>query len=585
MKIDITHGVYHVMRNALRYRKIGAADHGAEVVGVTAFGVLLALLAEEEYRAAIWLTEAGIDHSQIGSQWPFEIHAGKISEDTETAESVNADLSPLRFFLDGDETGLAPAEPELTAALFSTVQQLYEILPRVVLSTEHLLHAISLENGEVGEFLRTKNVTPEHVFEQIRRQEGVPSSEPETLRITWAEIGEPDERPPVSRTGAQTDAEMSVQIDTEAAVYRILDASANRAMEAARVLEDYVRFALDDGRLVAMTKQLRHELASALRELPHPARFASRDTVADVGTAIEGPGEYRRASLADVLGANFSRLQESLRSLEEFGKLLPGDAASPSTLARTAEQLRYRSYTLQKAVSLSRETVTTQVPAQTSALPELRRRLAESRLYVLVDCRETQVEFAALVQAILDGGADVIQLRDKRADDRTLLQRAEQLRKLTAGSQTLMIVNDRPDIALLCDADGVHVGQDELPPREVRKLLAAGRRGRGMLIGVSTHDIEQAAQAVADGADYIGVGPVFPSSTKQFDAFPGIDFLKQIAATVALPAFAIGGINPGNLQQVIDTGLRRIAVQSTVTESPDPAATCRQIREMCLPLS
>jgi thiamine-phosphate pyrophosphorylase len=125
----------------------------------------------------------------------------------------------------------------------------------------------------------------------------------------------------------------------------------------------------------------------------------------------------------------------------------------------------------------------------------------------------------------------------------------------------------------------VHVGQEEMPLCDVRRLV-----GSEMLVGVSTHSMEQARLAVRDGADYLGAGPVFPSSTKAFDEFPGVDFLKQIAAEMTLPdstlpVFAIGGINSGNLPQVIDSGVQRIAVQSVVTESQDPAAICRQLKE------
>ena len=575
MRIDITHGVYHVLQNAKRYRKIDGDIQNSEAVGTTSLGVLLALLAEQEYRAAIWLGEFGIEPLMVGEQWPYKALDSGNSEITQNTEIVSEISSAFRFFLDDDEVLLAPVEAGLSAALYFAVQKLYDILPQVILSTEHLLYALSLEEGEIGQFLRNRNLTPEHIFEQIRQQESIDLSEPEALDMIWDEINGRNEKITVNQQAA-------TQPGTETAVYRILDASANRAMEAARVIEDYVRFALDDERLVQSVKQMRHTLASALRELPRAERFAFRDTDADVGTNIEGANEYRRMSMADVLGANFSRLQESLRSLEEFGKMLP-QQTSQASLARTAEQLRYRSYTLQKNVLLARETQGEffhQTPQSAVPLLALKERIDSACLYVLVDCRDTEAEFIALVQAMLAGGADVIQLRDKDVDDRVLLHRAKLLRKLTANTSTLMIVNDRPDIAMLCAADGVHVGQEELPPREVKKLISLGKQAPDMLIGVSTHNIEQAMLAVADGADYIGVGPVFPSSTKQFAAFPGLDFLQQIAMQIPQPAFAIGGINGDNLQQVIDTGIRRIAVQSVVTESPDPAATCQQLKNL-----
>ena len=147
---------------------------------------------------------------------------------------------------------------------------------------------------------------------------------------------------------------------------------------------------------------------------------------------------------------------------------------------------------------------------------------------------------------------DVLQLRDKRLADRELIDRARRLRRLTRGTATLLIINDRPDLAALAQADGVHVGQEELSVKDARSIV-----GPDVLIGVSTHSIEQARQAVLDGANYLGVGPTFPSGTKQFDHFPGLELLRAVAAEIRLPAFAIGGITRENLDQVKSAGFRR----------------------------
>jgi len=126
-------------------------------------------------------------------------------------------------------------------------------------------------------------------------------------------------------------------------------------------------------------------------------------------------------------------------------------------------------------------------------------------------------------------------------------------------------MNDRPDLAVLACADGVHVGQKELDVRDVRRIV-----GPNLLIGVSTHTIEQARQAVLDGANYIGCGPTFPSGTKYFDHFPGLDFLRQVAAEISLPAFAIGGITRENLADVLATGFTRVAVGGAMAMSSNP---------------
>ena len=562
MKIDITQGVRRVLQKSERYRKHETDLHFSEPFAVTTLGVLLALLDEDECRAAAWLDECGMNRLLVANTLIFETLDLTSEENGEKSKNIETDNkfpTRIRFFLDGDEVPVGRLEPEFVSGVFQATQHLREILPQVVFATEHLLYALSLAEDEIGTFLRDHDVTPERLFGKICRQEGIDLEEPEVISVAWDDISANDL--PMEMPQSVTNILLTGMPNDPATVYRILDASANRAVEAVRVLEDYVRFGLDNAEMVKMTKQMRHELASALQELPQHERLAARSTATDVGTNIEGTNEYRRTSLADVLGANFSRFQESLRSLEEYGKIV-----APQ-LARTAERLRYQSYTLQKVV---------RVPYTTgSTTCDVQQRLLQSCLYVLIDCRKPETEFVALVQAVIQGGADVIQLRDKQADDRLLLQRAGSLRELTTGTQTLMIVNDRPDLALLSRADGVHVGQEEFAPSDVRQLV-----GAGMLIGVSTHSIEQARQALLDGADYLGAGPVFPSLTKTFDAFPGTDFLRQIAAEISLPVFAIGGINPDNLPHVIEAGLRRVAVQSAVTESQDPAAMCRLVKEI-----
>lgn len=338
------------------------------------------------------------------------------------------------------------------------------------------------------------------------------------------------------------------------AVLRILDANQNRSREALRVIEEYLRFALDDAHLAELAKRLRHRLQEALAPLSRSEMLSARDTAGDVGTQITTASESQRSDAQDVVAAAFSRLQESLRSLEEYGKTVDG------SMAAAIEGLRYDSYTLEKAIGT------------TSRACE---RLAECRLYVLIDASAHEAAFAARVERLVTAGVDCLQLRDKHLNDRTLLARAKLLRKLTAGSGTLFIMNDRPDLALLSHADGVHVGQEELPVAEVRRIV-----GVDMLIGLSTHSIEQAREAVLAGADYIGVGPVFPSGTKAFEQFPGLDFVREVAQEIRLPAFAIGGIDSQNVGQVVAAGLRRVAVGGAANGAADVATMVTQMKVM-----
>lgn len=282
---------------------------------------------------------------------------------------------------------------------------------------------------------------------------------------------------------------------------RILDANANRAREALRVLEDYCRFVLGDAFLSRELKTLRHDLAAGLELLPGNALIQARETLADVGATISTEREGQRDSLRDVVAANCKRLEEALRTLEEYGKL------SNAAFAAVVEALRYRSYTIEKSLSI---------------IGYACERLADVQLYVLVTDELCRTSLPGTVAEALAGGAQMIQLREKKLDDRALLSRAKEVRRLTRKHGALFIVNDRPDIARLCDADGVHLGQDDLPVHAARRIL-----GANALIGVSTHNLEQVQQAVRDGASYIGVGPTFPSGTKEFAEFAGLEFVRQ----------------------------------------------------------
>jgi thiamine-phosphate pyrophosphorylase len=334
---------------------------------------------------------------------------------------------------------------------------------------------------------------------------------------------------------------------------RILDAASNRAGEAARVIEDYARFVLDDRHLAGECKSLRHNLTAALSVFPAAQRHAARETRADVGTTLTLQTERQRADLRAIVGANFKRLEQALRSLEEYAK-----PTSPPTAA-ALEQIRYRAYTLERAIDITADSID---------------RLAGARLYVLVDGRESVDALARWIDLLIAAEVDVIQLRDKRLGDGELLARARVVRRQTRGSRALFIVNDRPDIARLAGADGVHVGQEELSVKEARTIV-----GPDALVGRSTHSLEQAREAVLDGANYLGVGPVFPSLTKQFAEFPGLELLRRVSAEIRLPAFAIGGICALNIEEVRGCGFSRVAVSSAVSDSAAPADAVRELKQ------
>ena len=221
------------------------------------------------------------------------------------------------------------------------------------------------------------------------------------------------------------------------------------------------------------------------------------------------------------------------------------------------EALRYRWYTVEKAVS--------------SRLRLSGSLLEAAKLCVLIDWEFTP----SIVHSLIESAVSIIQLRIKGLTDRAIYARALHLREFINSSESqnecILIINDRPDIAAAANADGVHLGQDDLPVKVAREIL-----GPRKLIGVSTHNIAQARQAVLDGANYIGVGPTFPSTTKQFEAFPGTALLKQVAEEISLPAFAIGGITLENLDEVLATGIKRVAVSGAIAKAERPGVVARE---------
>lgn len=198
------------------------------------------------------------------------------------------------------------------------------------------------------------------------------------------------------------------------------------------------------------------------------------------------------------------------------------------------------------------------------------------RLYLITGDQGDEVETARIVEAALEGGANVIQLRKKTMPKGQQYAIAVALRRLTQLHDALFIVNDHADIAIAADADGVHLGQDDLPPSVVREL--PGFRGR--LIGRSTHSLDQATAAVDEGADYIAVGPVYPTPTKAGRPAVGTGLIREVAAIADRPFVAVGGIDQDNAPRVVEAGARAVAVVRAVYDAPDPAEAARRLHEL-----
>lgn len=343
----------------------------------------------------------------------------------------------------------------------------------------------------------------------------------------------------------------------QTSLHRILDASANRCREGLRVVEDFVRFALDEPFLSRQLKDVRHRLTEVLKHLRQETWLPARDTSHDVGTTVSTSSEAFRGSTIDVVRASMKRVEEALRSLEEYSKLID------SELSQRIESSRYTFYTIEKAIETNVNS---------------RHRLHDRRLYLLVTADNCRYGIETTVRDSLAKGVDIVQLREKSLSDRELVRLGKQVRDWTLEQNAIFIMNDRPDLAVACGADGVHLGQEDMEVHAVRKVL-----GSGKLIGVSTHNLDQVHEAVYAGADYIGVGPTFPSQTKEFTEFAGLEFISSVAAETSLPWFAIGGIDISNVQQVVRAGATRIAVSSVICAAPDPRGVTRQLAEALRP--
>jgi thiamine-phosphate pyrophosphorylase len=413
-----------------------------------------------------------------------------------------------------------PLHPRTQSALFAARELARELSGESTVASEALLLALIRSDETLTTELESFGLSIADLEASILSQRQPPAQLDEPLRL----------------------ADVTERVDTA----RILDACANRAREGLRVIEDYCRFVLDDAFLSRSLKEMRHDLTAALNELSASLLLEARETQHDVGVELTTTAELERDSLRDVARVNFKRLQEALRSLEEFGKV-----HSPR-LGQTLELLRYRVYTLESAVILG-------VGA--------RQALAEARLYILLTGSQCAASLDWTIAEAAAGGARIVQLREKGLSDRAVYERAQQVRRWTRQAGVLFIVNDRPDIARLVEADGVHLGQDDLPVREARRIL-----GPDALIGVSTHNLEQVRQAVLDGASYLGVGPTFPSGTKNFADLAGLEFVRQATAETTLPAFVLGGVNRDTIGVAVAAGARLVAVSTAIASADDPRA-------------
>ncbi len=341
----------------------------------------------------------------------------------------------------------------------------------------------------------------------------------------------------------------------ERAIYRIIDANFNRSREGIRVIEDFCRFALNNSPLAERAKQLRHELCSAINKLDAGRLISSRDTLGDVGVGKTVEKQLTRDNLSDCFTASCKRLTEALRALAEMTQTLN------KPVADAIEKLRFEAYTLEKDIVLFAE------PAE---------KFKQVGLYVVISSN-LPADVISLTHQCTAGGADCIQLRAKDANDDKLYALAVEFVKVCKAANILSIINDRVDIAVAAGADGVHLGQNNLPIEQARKLQLAP-----LIIGKSTHSLEQLRVACREYPAYVSLGPVYSTGTKP-DAEPvGLDYVRQAAdelADTGIGNVAVGGITLENVEDVLNAGAGAIAVCSAVTEVKNPMKACRALKE------
>jgi len=323
-------------------------------------------------------------------------------------------------------------------------------------------------------------------------------------------------------------------------IKRIIDANMNRAAEGLRAVEEYFRFSVSDPRTAGSLRELRHSMRTILPEEMKDSPV-SRDSVNDPGADLDESAQTRQCS-RDVALANCKRAQEALRVLEEYLK--------PSFAEHAAlfKKKRFDLYSIEKR------------------LYSPFNRLSRSRLYIIVTESFCTLSFEDTVRAVFDGGADMVQLREKDMTGREFLERAEAAKRIAEEYDRLLVINDRPDIACICGADGVHVGRDDIPVDKVRRVFPSG------FVGMSTHSPGQVTEAEKMGADYIGIGPVYSTATKKTAGRDpiGLDAAAEMAEQAGIPVFAIGGITRELCLEIKERGIPGVCICSAVISSDNP---------------
>jgi len=323
----------------------------------------------------------------------------------------------------------------------------------------------------------------------------------------------------------------------------------NRISEALRVIEDIARFYILDENLTLKVKNLRASF-NLYRKSFEKGLLGYRESRTDMGRIILYD-KNRRESIDDVLGSSFGRAQESCRVLEEFAKI-------NNFSSEFFKEMRYSLYEFEK-----------------EAFIMLRKKRFNDDIGLYLIMTNPKVGYEKLAEIAVKAKIRVIQFRDKNKESRDLLLIAKSIRSIVKNSKTVFIVNDRIDIALMSEADGVHLGQTDIPVSEARKI------SRDLIIGKSTHNLIQLKSALKENPDYVGIGPIYSTNSKKIkDKVLGIQNAKRMLFSAKIPAVGIGGIKDYNLNEVLSIGFNNIAILSFISESENPGKEIERIQSI-----
>ena len=322
-------------------------------------------------------------------------------------------------------------------------------------------------------------------------------------------------------------------------IFQIIDANLDRAREGLRVLEDWARFGIGKEELVIRIKHFRQILGKNHLEIYKQ----SRNHIKDECKGLSHNEQNNRKNHQKIISSNSARVQEALRVIEEFSRY------HNNKLSKIASDIRYEVYTLEIEL------------LNFNTCNEAKLIICENNLYSITDKRENLLE---IIEKILLGGVKIIQHRFKEGNDKDHFKDAVKIKSLCKKYNSLFIVNDRVDIAIASNADGVHIGQDDIDITTARRLL-----GSSKIIGATANNSTDIANAIKDGCDYIGIGPVFKTFTKNKDPL-GIEKIKALTKDINIPWFAIGGINKTNISSLKNSGINKVAVVSGLLNSEDP---------------